>query len=102
MFRLLTDEDFNGDILRGLLARVPGLDVVRAQDIGLSGAPDPDVLARAAAEGRILLTHDRKTMVGHACARVADGEVMPGVLLISQRAAIGQAIHDLETVLACS
>jgi hypothetical protein len=27
--RLLTDENFNGSILRGLIRRLPGLDVVR-------------------------------------------------------------------------
>ena len=59
MLKLVSDENFNADILRGLYRRRPDLDVVRVQDIGLSATPDPDILAWAAAEGRILLTHDR-------------------------------------------
>ena len=44
MLRLLADENFNNDIVRGLLRRRPDLDVVRVQDVGLSGAEDPSVL----------------------------------------------------------
>ncbi len=31
--KLLLDENFNNNILRGLLQQRPGLDVVRAQDV---------------------------------------------------------------------
>ena len=55
MVPFLTDEDFNGRILRGLLLRRPGLDVVRVQDVGLQGAPDPAVLEWAAQHPRVLL-----------------------------------------------
>lgn len=61
MLRLLADENFNGDIIRGLLLRQPDLDLVRVQDVDLAGAEDPDVLAWAAENNRILLTHDRAT-----------------------------------------
>ena len=44
MLRLLSDENFNGDIVRGLLLRQPDLDILRVQDVGLSGADDPNVL----------------------------------------------------------
>jgi hypothetical protein len=37
------------------------LDVVRVQDVGLAETPDPVILAWAAGEERILLTHDRET-----------------------------------------
>ena len=48
MLRLAADENFNGDIVRGLLRRNPKLDIVRIQDVGLSGADDPSVLQWAA------------------------------------------------------
>lgn len=35
MLRLLSDENFNGDIIRGLLLRYPTLDLLRVQDVGL-------------------------------------------------------------------
>ena len=58
MLRLAADENFNQDIIRGLLRREPDLDLVRVQDAGLSGASDPIVLAWAAAQDRLILTHD--------------------------------------------
>jgi predicted nuclease of predicted toxin-antitoxin system len=60
--RLLTDENFNGSILRGLIKRLPKLDVVRIQDVGLIHADDPTILEWAANEQRILLTHDVATI----------------------------------------
>lgn len=79
MIRLLVDEDFNNDILRGLRRRVPDLDAPRVQAIGLGGEPDQAVLAYAASENRIVLTHDVSTMVGYAYERVQAGDPMPGV-----------------------
>ena len=73
MTPFLADEDFNNDILRGLLRRVAGADVVRVQDIGLRGASDDTVLASAAQAGRVLLTHDSSTLIGRAFARIEAG-----------------------------
>ena len=58
MIRLAADENFNNNIVRGLLRRNPNLDIVRIQDVGLSGTDDPTVLKWTAREERILLTHD--------------------------------------------
>ncbi len=58
MVRFLADENFNNAILRGLLRRKPDIDIVRVQDVGLSGASDPEILAWAAREDRLVLTHD--------------------------------------------
>lgn len=44
MLRLGADENFNNDIIRGLIRRKPDVDIVRVQDVGLSGADDPEVL----------------------------------------------------------
>ena len=41
MLRLLSDENFNGDIVRGLFLRQPNLDLLRVQDVGLREADDP-------------------------------------------------------------
>jgi Domain of unknown function (DUF5615) len=68
---------------------------VRIQDAGLLGADDPTVLAWAAEEGRILLTHDRKTMPDFAYDRVRNGMMMPGVFVASDRLPIGQLIDDI-------
>lgn len=102
MFRLLVDENFNGDIVRGLLLRQPDLDVVRVQDVGLGGADDPDILAWAADNNRIVLTHDRATMSDHAYARVAAGETMAGVFILNDRFPVGRAIEEILLLMECT
>jgi hypothetical protein len=82
MLRLVADENFNGDIVRGLLRRKPDLDIVRVQDVGLSGADDRAVLEWAASEGRIVVTHDVSTLAGYAIERVAVSRSMPGVFAV--------------------
>ena len=44
MLRFAADENFYGDIVRGVLRRGSQIDILRVQDIGLSGADDPSVL----------------------------------------------------------
>ena len=96
MIHILTDNDFNGRILRGVLRRNPDFDAIRVQDIGLADATDPEVLAWAAENDRIVVTHDRNTMVGFARDRVAAGDVMPGLFAADRSAsAIGRVIDDL-------
>jgi predicted nuclease of predicted toxin-antitoxin system len=96
MVRMLTDFDFNGRIVRGVVRQRPGFDVIRVQDIGLAeDTPDPEILEWAARNDRIVLTHDRNTMVGFAYNRVAAGDPMPGVLIVDNSAPIGQIIDDL-------
>lgn len=98
MVRFLADEDFNNDLLRALRRRRLAVDVVRVQDVGLSGRPDPAVLAWAAEQGRVLLTHDVATLVGHALARLGAGEAMAGVLVAPQTAPAGAVVDDLELI----
>src|SRR5262245_924019 len=95
MLRLLSDENFNGDIVRGLLLRRPDIAVIRIQDVGLEGADDPAVLAWAAANDRIVLTHDRATMPDFAYARVQAGEPMPGVFILNDRLPVRQSIDEI-------
>jgi hypothetical protein len=102
MLRLLSDENFSGDIVRGLLLRRPGTDLIRTQDVGLLGADDPRVLAWAAENNRILLSHDRTTMPGYAYARVTAAEPMPGVIIANDRLPIGQVIQELLLIDECS
>ena len=102
MLRLAADENFNGDIVRGLLRRNQTLDVVRVQDVGLSGADDPSVLQWAADQGRIIVTHDISTLAKHAFDRLAAGQPMPGVFEVKSVAPIGQAIDDLILLAECS
>jgi hypothetical protein len=98
MIRLLTDEDFDHNILRGLIRRVPHLDFVLVHDIGLSSQPDLVLLKWAASKHRSIITHDEKTMVPYAKQLVRQAEPMAGLILVPQSLGIGRAIDDLELI----
>ena len=65
------------------------------QDVGLSGADDPTILTWAAAEERLLLTHDRKTVPGFAVQQVRSGERMPGVVVVAASGSLQVAIDAI-------
>jgi predicted nuclease of predicted toxin-antitoxin system len=102
MLRLATDEHIDRALIRGLLARQPDLDIVRVQQAGLLGADDRDILAWAAAEGRILITHDRNTIPGFVYERIRAGGAMPGVIIVDDQLPLGKAIDELLILAVCS
>lgn len=102
MLRLLCDENFNGDIVRGLFLRQPDLDLLRVQDVGLRKVDDPAILDWAASNGRILLTHDRATMPDFAYERLSQGQPMLGMFVINDRMPVRQVIDELLLLIDCS
>ena len=102
MLRFAADENFNNNIIRGLLRRSPDLDIIRIQDAGLSGADDPTVLEWAAKEERILLTHDVSTITRYAYERVQADKSMPGVFEVSRSVSIEIVITDILLLAECS
>ena len=102
MIPLIADEDFNNHVVRGVIRRNQQIDFLRVQDVGLSGAADPAVLAWAAEQGRMLVTRDVSTMSRHAIHRVESGLPMPGIIECPQALAIGTAIDQILLIAACS
>jgi hypothetical protein len=100
--RWVADENFNNDIVRGLLRRQPDIDLVRIQDVGLSGVDDPTVLEWAANEGRALLTHDASTITRYAYERLEAGKPMAGVFEVSRTVPLMIVIKDLILLTECS
>jgi predicted nuclease of predicted toxin-antitoxin system len=100
--KLAVDVNFARAIVNGLRRRLPDIDVAFAQDVGLETASDEQILEWAASERRILLTHDKQSLLDIAYLRIARGQPMPGVIYVPQRMPIGQAIADLEIVLSAS
>jgi len=85
------DNDFNGIIIRTVLKREPGIDFQTAPAAGLHlGVPDDKVLEIAAREGRVLVSHDRKTMPTHFANFIAS-QSSPGVFIVSKKLAIAEA-----------
>lgn len=92
---ILFDEDFNGRIIRGVRRRSITLDTVTAAEAALSSADDAQVLEWAADNGRLVVSHDRRTMRPTAERRLAAGLPMNGLILVRQDYLIGQAIEEL-------
>jgi hypothetical protein len=53
------------------------------------------LLDRVAADGRVLVTHDRRTMIDHFRDHLAAGKFSPGLLIVSQGSAIGDVVDAL-------
>lgn len=102
MIRLLADENFDNGIIRALHRENADVDIVRVQDTEIYQADDSRVLEWAASEGRILLTHDVRTMPHFAYERVREGKPMLGVIAVHRSAAISVAIGDLLIALGAS
>jgi hypothetical protein len=102
LIRLGADEDLDNHVVRGLRHRLPTVDFVRVQDVGLINAPDQEVLAWAADAGRVLVSHDASTMTAAAYSRIESRMPMPGVIIVPQWVPIGRVIEDLLMVVECS
>ena len=92
ILRFQADADLNQIILHAVVRRKPTLDFQTAA--ALTRIHDPQVLALAAREGRVLVTHDQKTIPQHFAAFIAT-ETSPGVLIIPQRLPVTTAVEDL-------
>ncbi len=95
--RFLADENFSYKILNGLKRHFAEIDVVTSDDVDLRGRPDDEVLSFAAEVGRVLLTHDCKTMPGHFKDRLYSGG-SGGVIVLRQQTSIGRAIEIIGTI----
>lgn len=99
--RFQADEDCNQRIIVGVLRREPALDIQISRAAGLLGLPDRDVLAVAARERRILISHDRDTMPSHF-ERFVREMTSPGLLVVSQKLAVRDAIEQILLVWSVS
>jgi hypothetical protein len=102
VLRLAADEDFDNDVVRGVLARLPAAGFVTVQGAGLSGATDVEILEWAAATGRVVITCDLATMGGEAARRVSEQLSMPGLFRGPRSLPIAEAIEELLVLIECS
>lgn len=93
--RFLADADLNKAILTGVVRREPSVDFMTAQAAGLRGMKDPEVLALAAKQQRILVSHDAGTMPRHFKQFREEGNSNSGVFLIPQGLEVAVAIEEL-------
>jgi Domain of unknown function (DUF5615) len=102
LIRFQADADIHHRIVVAIRRREPAIDFASAADSQLEGVPDPDVLEIAASQGRILITHDRRTMPDHPRSRLEEGKSSPGVFLVSQFAPLDPVVEALVMVWAAS
>ena len=95
--RFQADADFNQNIVRAVKRLQPEIDFQTADEAGLRGLDDLEVLAASAREGRVLVTHDRHTMPQHFAAFVTT-QHSPGVFILSQYLPIRQAVEELQLI----
>ncbi len=99
--RFQADADLNEDIVTGVLRREPRVDFRTAAAARLRSLSDSEVLTLAAREGRILVSHDRRTMP-LAFADFVHTSASPGLLIVSQKTDLLSAINGVLLVWSAS
>lgn len=99
--RYQADADLNQVIVTGVLRREPAIDFQTAFAAGLEGVKDSEVLALAAQQGRILISHDRKTMPLEFATFITSNQGS-GVIIVSRKLPIEAVIEELLLIWAAS
>ena len=99
--RFQADADLDEDIVTGLIRREPAVEFQTASEAGLAGLNDQEVLSRAAEDGRLLVSHDRRTMPRHFADFIV-GTSSAGVLIVSQKTATIVVIEELLLIWSAS
>jgi hypothetical protein len=101
MIRFAADEDFHRPFLFALARLDVPIEVVRVRDVGLGGSRDEVVMEWAASENRVLLSHDRNTMIQAAHDRIVAGLAMPGLIIVEQHIEVALFVEQLELIANC-
>lgn len=91
----------NQAIVTGVLRQEPTIDLQTAFAAGLEGVKDPEVLAIAAQQRRILVSHDRKTMPSELAEFITINQ-SSGVIIVSRKLPIEVVIEELLLIWAAS
>jgi hypothetical protein len=92
--RFQADYDLNQIIVKAAARLEASIDFKTAHAAGLHGLDDLEVLARVAADGRVLVSHHQKTMPRHFGDFIQTA-VSPGVLIAPQKMPIDKVVDDL-------
>jgi len=99
--RFQADADLNQRIVAGVQRLEPAIDFRTAGQAALEAKSDAEVLKLAMEAGRILVTHDQKTIPHHFAAFICERS-SPGVIIVPQDMPIGQAVRELFLAWAAS
>jgi hypothetical protein len=93
--RFLADHDLSDHLIEGVLRQEPSVTFIRARERGWECLPDDQLLEQAASESLAVVSHDVNTMSAAAYARIVNGQLMAGLLLVPQSASIADSIESL-------
>lgn len=99
--RFQADNDLDQRIVTAVCRLGPAVDFQTAPTLGLHGLSDPEVLALAAEQGRVLVSHDRRTLPNHFRQFIAS-RTSPGVIIVSRKLSIGRTAELLYILWAAS
>ena len=99
--RFQADADLNQVIVLALVRREPAIDFQTAMAAGLAGLSDRDVLAMASREGRVLVTHNQRTMPRHFAEFIAT-EASAGLLVVPQHLPLSTSVEELLLIWSAS
>lgn len=99
--RYQADADLNQAIVTGVLRREPEVDFQTAFAAGLEGIKDLEVLAIAAQQERILISHDRRTMPSEFAKFIISNQ-SSGIIIVSRKLPIEVVIEELLLIWAVS
>ncbi|MCI0488364.1 MAG: DUF5615 family PIN-like protein [Blastocatellia bacterium] len=89
--RYQADNDLDRRIIDAVIRLVPESDFKTAPESRFhTGTPDPEILRIAAADDRILVSHDLRTLPQHF-GEFIEQSLSPGVVIIRQEVAIRDA-----------
>lgn len=92
--RLQADANLKQAIVTAVRRRESRLDFQTAGAAQLEGLSDTEVLAVAAREARVLVSHDRRTLPRHF-AEFIEHDPSPGVVIVPQSLDIASAVEEI-------
>src|SRR2546422_8431411 len=96
--RFQADNDLNARIIDAVLRLNYTIDFETAARVGINiGTIDPEVLEITAEAGRVLVSHDLRTLPWHFASFI-ETHTSPGVIIISQSLPVGDAAKWLHLI----
>ena len=95
------DADLREQIIWAVKRVAPEVDFQTANEAKLYGLNDQTVLAIAASQNRILISHDRRTMPYHF-GEFIQNQKSPGVFIISQKFDMEKVVDDIVLIWSAS
>ena len=99
--RFQADNDLDQRIVVATRRLDPAIDFQTAHALKLHGVPDTLVLKRTADVGRVLVSHDRRTLP-RSFSEFISTNTSPGLIIVAQRLPVGRAAELLHLLWAAS